>query len=120
MNIEFDSHDPQFPCDSARALEIEGKFYPDGRASDPGELGWMQGLPPPVDKLVTFESDCFLDFPQIRWSLTHMRELAPTANVRRGEGPRILPGTPSGADAAAIDALTFTDIKDQRRYPPLG
>lgn len=55
--------------------------------SDPRLLGWMRGLPPSPDKRITFESDRFLDFPQIRWALSHMRELAPTVNVRRGSTP---------------------------------
>ena len=60
----------------ANTLEFDGVRYPDGHASDPRTLGWMLGAPPPADKLVTFASDAFLDFPQIRWSLAHMRELA--------------------------------------------
>lgn len=89
-------------------LEFNGQHYLDGRASDPSALGWMQGSPPPADKRITFESGKFRDFPQIRWSFSHMRELMPTASVWRGRS------TPSQFErndrSAEIEALTFADM----------
>jgi hypothetical protein len=32
-------------------------------ATDPQKLGWMQGLPPPADKLVRFEDGSHFRFP---------------------------------------------------------
>ncbi|MBC5763151.1 serine hydrolase domain-containing protein [Ramlibacter albus] len=94
-------------------LEFDGASYPDGRASDPRELGWMQGSPPAPGKRIRFADDNFLSFPQIRWSLSHMRELVPTVNVWRGEGQASSLGEPG--DGAAIDALTFTDMNGRAR-----
>ena len=77
-------------------LEFDGVRYLDGQASDPLKLGWMEGTPPPPDKQVRFADDRFLEFPQIRWSLSHMRELVPTVNVWRGPArpaPSALPAT---------------------------
>ena len=88
-------------------LEFAGTHYLDGVASDPNVLGWMQGAPPPIAKRIRFRDDKFLSFPEIRWSLSHARELLPTVPVWRGSG------APSdlGTDAAAsIDALTFNDL----------
>ena len=65
-------------------FEIDGVEYPDAEASDPNALGWMQGSPPPPAKLIRFQDDRFFEFPQIRWTLSHMRELVPTAAVWRG------------------------------------
>lgn len=94
-------------------LEFDGQRFLDGRASDPRDLGWMRGVPPPVDKRVTFESGRFMDFPQIRWSLSHMRELGASVNVRRGQGgPLPLNWKEKSAD---IDALTFTDSDGRAR-----
>jgi len=94
-------------------LEFDGQQYADGRASDPHEIGWMRGAPPPADKRITFEDDAFLDFPRIRWTLSHMRELAATANVWRG------PGAPSQLDrdekTSDIDALAFDDMHGRKR-----
>lgn len=94
-------------------LEFEGRRYLDGRASDPCELGWMRGAPPPADKRIQFEGDTFLDFPQIRWSLSHRRELGPTVNVRRGQD------APLHLDrhemTSEIDSLTFTDASGRTR-----
>jgi CubicO group peptidase (beta-lactamase class C family) len=94
-------------------LEFEGKQYPDGHASDPRELRWMQGSPPPADKRITFDDDRFYDFPQIRWTLSHVRELGATTNVWRGEGPpsRMERGEPRGD----IDGLTFKDMNGKQR-----
>jgi len=92
-------------------FEIDGVEYPDAEASDPNALGWMQGSPPPPAQLIRFDADRFLEFPQIRWTLSHMRELAPTAPVWRGEGlSSDLGAAPHGLEAS-IDALAFTDLR---------
>jgi CubicO group peptidase (beta-lactamase class C family) len=96
-------------------LAFDGKTYPGGRASDPAALGWMQGAPPAEDRRITFAEDRFFAFPQIRWSLSHMRELVPTVNVWRGDGAPSALGEPSPADAEAIDRLAFTDLGGQPR-----
>jgi CubicO group peptidase (beta-lactamase class C family) len=98
----------------AETLEFDGTEYPDGRASDPRGLGWMDGTPPPVDKRITFEGGRFAVFPELRWSVSHMRELGPTANVWRGRG------TPSlfehnGEHADDIAALSFADLDGRPR-----
>ncbi|MGY4501417.1 CubicO group peptidase (beta-lactamase class C family) [Bradyrhizobium sp. GM24.11] len=92
-------------------LEFDGQQFLDGRASDPRELGWMRGSPPPLDKRITFESDAFFEFPQIRWSLSHMRELWPTVNVRRGTR-WLLDRDDRASD---INAITFADMNGQTR-----
>src|ERR1700720_929556 len=92
-------------------FEIEGVEYPDADASDPVASGWMQGSPPPPAKQIRFQDDRFLEFPQIRWTLSHMRELAPTANVWRGKtAPSDLGAAPQGREAA-IEALEFEDLR---------
>jgi CubicO group peptidase (beta-lactamase class C family) len=92
-------------------FEIDGIEYPDAAASDPVALGWMQGSPPERAKLVRFQDDRFLEFPQIRWTLSHMRELAPTAAVWRGSGVSSdLGNAPQGLEAS-IDALSFADLQ---------
>ncbi len=91
-------------------VEIDGVEYPDADASDPSALGWMQGSPPPVAKRIRFQDDRFLEFPQIRWTLSHMRELAPTATVWRGSAAPSDLGAAPGSEAA-IDALTFEDLQ---------
>src|SRR5262249_42376750 len=58
----------------------------------------------------------FARFPELRWSLSHMRELVPTANVWRGPLPPSSLGDPPRADEeAAIDALTFVDLHGRER-----
>jgi CubicO group peptidase (beta-lactamase class C family) len=49
------------------------------------ELGLMQGAPPPPERLVT--SDNWIEGPFNRWGFLHVRELARTARVARGDGP---------------------------------
>jgi CubicO group peptidase (beta-lactamase class C family) len=89
--------------------------YPSDADSDPMLLGWMQGSPPSPDKRIRFADDHHLDFPRIRWSLSHMRELLPTVNVPHGldAGPSL--GTPRSADQQAIDALEFADLNGVKR-----
>jgi CubicO group peptidase (beta-lactamase class C family) len=100
---------------TTHTLEFDGQSYLDGHASDPRVLGWMQGSPPPHDKRIEFADDRFLDFPQIRWTLSHMRELAPSANVWRGNGPPSTLGTTETWDASGVDELAFTDMNGTPR-----
>src|ERR1700735_4324467 len=79
-------------------FESDGVEYPDADASDPVALGWMQGSPPPAAKQIRFQDDQFLEFPQIRWSLSHMRHLA---HQRRAERSRCCASGPWAVDRCA-------------------
>jgi CubicO group peptidase (beta-lactamase class C family) len=94
-------------------LEFDGVRYLDGRASDPHVLGWMQGTPAAPERRVQFGVHPILGFPQIRWSLCHMRELVPTVNVWRGDGP-VAP-LPQALRTQEVEALTFDDLNGRRR-----
>ena len=100
---------------TSRLLEFDGTRYLDGHASDPDVLGLMQGAPPPPERRIRFEDDRFLSFPQIRWSLSHMRELLPTANVSRGSAAPTELGQIAPTVDAGIDALAFVDLNGQKR-----
>jgi hypothetical protein len=91
--------------------------------TEPRALGMMQGFPPPPDKTIRFIDGSSLKFPNTRWAFSHIRELVPTVDVSRGEGPvlplpraerdlRDLPITTLNGQAITFaDALqlTFTD-----------
>ena len=95
-------------------FEIDGVEYPDADASDPVALGWMQGSPPPPAKQIRFQDDRFLEFPQIRWTLSHMRELAPTAAIWRADAVASDLGVVPHDLAASIDALAFADLQGRK------
>ncbi len=95
-------------------IEIDGREYPDGEASNPNRMGWMQGSPPPPAQRIRFQDDRILEFPQIRWTLSHMRELMPTVAVWRGPGPSSHVRA-TAAQEAEIDALNFDDLLGTRR-----
>lgn len=96
-------------------LDFDGQQYLDGEASDPKLLGLMEGSPPPPDRRIRFQDDRFLEFPQIRWALSHMRELCPTSNVWRGDGGASDLGPLDPAVAAAIDSVQFEDASGRTR-----
>ena len=54
------------------------------RVPDASELGLMVGSPPPEPALVTLAN--WQDPPFNRWGFQHVRDLIPTARIRRGEG----------------------------------
>ena len=54
--------------------------------SDPRALGWMQGFPPPPDKLIAQPEPNYFSFPKLRWTVCHLREFLPTEQVSRGVG----------------------------------
>ena len=99
----------------AGMLEFDGRQYLDGESSDPKLLGLMEGSPPRPDQRIRFQDDRFLEFPQIRWALSHMRELCPTTNVWRGAGAASNLGLVDPAIAAAIDAVQFEDAEGRSR-----
>ena len=77
--------------------------------SDPVRLGWMQGSPPPPDRLVMQPESDYFGFPKLRWTVCHIRELVPTKQVSRGLGaPRPLPR----ALDAGIDELPNQAVVD--------
>lgn len=79
--------------------------------SDPSTLGWMEGFPPPSDKIITQPDSVYFSFPRLRWSVCHLREFLPTEEISRGLGaPVPLEYLPPAAFAdmrGAIDAITF-------------
>ncbi len=74
-------------------------------------MGWMQGFPPPPDKLITQPDSNYFSFPKLRWSVCHLREFLPTEEISRGLGAPVSLPYPSAAEfadlAREIDALTF-------------
>ncbi|MCL3883243.1 serine hydrolase [Marivita sp. GX14005] len=76
--------------------------------SDPEEMGWMQGFPPPEDKTIRFTDPDYFAFPKLRWTVCHFRELMPTTAVRQGAG------------AASILPVDLDPGLDQVSFTPLG
>lgn len=85
--------------------------YLTAKESDSQTLGWMQGFPPPDDKLITQPSSNFFSFPKLRWTVCHIRELMPTTEVSRGIGS---PSKLSYALDKNIDALSFIPTGSNR------
>lgn len=73
--------------------------------SDPANFGWMQGAPPPADRVLHVADGSFFRFPALRWSVVHMREFMPTVRVSRGGNE--VATLPYALDPA-IDQIAFT------------
>lgn len=86
--------------------------------SDPRVMGWMQGFPPPPDKLITQPDSNYFSFPKLRWSVCHLREFLPTEEISRGTGAPVPLDYLSPAAftdmARHIDALTFKPQKSDK------
>jgi CubicO group peptidase (beta-lactamase class C family) len=83
-------------------------MHEDTRPQTSVELGLMRGAPPPPERLVT--SDNWIEGPFNRWGFLHVRELARTARIPRGDGPVLeLPRDPRqlGAVPVAFDGMTM-------------
>lgn len=94
-------------CISQPSLLLALSDYQDFSSSDPVELGWMQGSPPPDNKLITHPQSDFFSFPKMRWTVCHIRELLPTKQVSRGLGAPV-PFKYSLDDG--IDSVTFLPL----------
>ncbi len=53
----------------------------DAKASSPLATGYMQGFPPPKEKILSAADGSFFVFPALRYSVNHMREFFPTRDV---------------------------------------
>jgi len=54
-------------------------------AGEPDSSKLMQGFPPPDDQIVTRSN--LMEYPNNRWAFQHIRELQPTREIWRGDGP---------------------------------
>ena len=81
----------------------------DAASSDPRALGWMQGFPPPPDRIIGQPDSDYFSFPKLRWTVCHFRELLPTTVVSRGLRA---PVPFSYSLDPAIDAVEFTPLGD--------
>lgn len=86
--------------------------------SDPRIMGWMQGFPPPPDKIITQPDSVYFSFPRLRWSVCHLRELLPTKEISRGIGAPVpldyLPPSALTEERDVIDQLTFMPIDGKK------
>ena len=91
----------------ASAGQVAAAETLDATASDPNNMAWMVGFPPPADKLIAYPSSNYFSFPRLRWTFCHFREMQATRRVGRGLGPQSV--LPEALDAN-IDALTFSPL----------
>ena len=89
------------------ASAVDKNAYPDAAASDPAKMGWMVGAPPPPDRIIRFADGSYFNFPAMRWSVSHFRQLMPTTNVSRGLGA---PVPLARALRGDIDTLSFVPL----------
>ena len=92
-------------------IALTGQVAPaetlDATASDPNNMAWMMGFPPPADKVIAYPSSNYFSFPRLRWTFCHFREMQATRRVGRGLGPRSV--LPEALDPN-IDELTFSPL----------
>ncbi|HEY4065701.1 MAG TPA: serine hydrolase [Burkholderiaceae bacterium] len=83
----------------------------DSTESQPARLGLMQGAPPDRAQRVRLMDNALFTFPQLRWAFSNVRQLVPTANVWRGDGPVAVLAREERND---IDALAFEPLGGTR------
>ena len=92
---------------AATGLLAQTPNLPTAAQTDPVTLGWMEGSPPPADKVIRFADGSGYKFPQTRWSFSNFRQLIPTTQVSRGMGaPAPLPR----ALRNDLDAVSFVPL----------
>lgn len=75
------------------------------KESEPSNFKWMEGFPPPEDKVLHAWDGSFFEFPAIRYSVVHMRNFLPTTRVSKGLKA---PSAMTYELDSNIDELTFT------------
>ncbi len=99
---------------SALSFAVAHELPLSAQESDPRVMGWMQGFPPPPERLITQPDSVFFSFPRLRWSVCHLRQFLPTVQVSRGLGAPVpldyLPPAAFVEMRGSIDALSFRPI----------
>jgi len=80
--------------------------FPDARATDPNTLGWMQGAPPPRDKIIRYDDQSFFRFPQTRWTFSNWNQIFPANRIERAGAVSPLPR----ALRADLEGVRFTPL----------
>ena len=75
--------------------------------SDPKAWQWMEGSPPPADKIIRFDDNSFAQFPQWRWTVCNFQQLMPTKAISRGLSP-VAPL--ENVELTGIDDVTFIPL----------
>ncbi len=104
FSLIFPAVAPQFAAAQLAPLTAE--------ASDPGNMGWMEGFPPPPDKRIEQPDSNYFSFPKLRWTVCHLRELLPTEQVSRGLGAPVR--LEYALDETHIDGLRFRPTNSRR------
>ena len=63
---------------------MENQKYLNANDSNPNKIGWMKGFPPEESKCISANDGSFFEFPALRYSVNHIRELYPTRAVEAG------------------------------------
>ena len=50
------------------------------------DAGWMEGFPPPADKVISVDRENHYNWPQLRWTFSNTQQLVPTKTIWRGTG----------------------------------
>lgn len=50
------------------------------------KTGWMEGFPPPADRVISVARGNHYDWPQLRWTVCNIQQLVPTKSIWRGTG----------------------------------
>lgn len=85
------------------------------QASNPENMGWMQGFPPPANKIIRYTDQDFFAFPKLRWTVCNFRALMPNAGVDKG--PNAAHQLKKSLDPT-LDSVTFKplDGKDKMTW----
>ncbi|MBV0934365.1 serine hydrolase domain-containing protein [Marinobacterium weihaiense] len=79
------------PAQASQCAAPTDTPYPAAAASNPTDMGWMQGSPPPENRRVQLADGSFFRFPALRYSVRHMSEFLPVTRVsRRNTAPMAL------------------------------
>lgn len=54
------------------------------QGSDARTIEWMNGFPPPKEKIIRFTDPDYFSYPKLRWTVCNFRELMPTVGIDRG------------------------------------
>jgi CubicO group peptidase (beta-lactamase class C family) len=91
-------------------VDVCAQNYLNFTESDPNKMEWMQGFPPPKEKIVSATDGSFFRFPALRYSVCHMRQFMPTTVVKASAGKHYKFKVKLDS---YIDQITFTPLNSK-------
>ena len=75
-----------FAGDQGASVNVQTGAAVKGKLSSQVVEPWMEGFPPPPERIIQFKDGTYRQWPQLRWTMCNLQQLVPTKTIWNGGG----------------------------------